>query len=254
MVGGAAVGAGGSVDGHGLTTSVTVRHSGRRAVERYRTWRRRFGVQQAEFYLYRLGRVVPGVHRLLRRLFVADLRGLNDILAGSPLAERYWIWAGLVLGWAREGQVLSHDDMDADFAVLEEDWALLEQAVEALERGGYRGVRRFVNHRGQVTEVVFMRHGARFEFFKLWPVGDMVHYTVYGRHEDANVEIEEELPRQDTEEFSFLGRIWRKVRDHESELAFLYCDWQTPDRNWSYMSTGRHVVGRQPWDPTTSRW
>ena len=219
-----------------------------------RTWRRSFAAQQAEFYVFRLPRTVPVLHGVFRRLFVADLRRLNDVLAQTALSGHYWLWGGILLGWAREGRVLPHDDMDADFAVLEDDWPLLEQAVPALELAGYRGVRRFVDHDGQVTERSFMRHGARFDFFKLSAVGDTARYTVYGRHDGAYVEVEEEVPLQPTEEISFLGRTWRKVRDHERELAVLYGDWRTPDRQWSYTAAASNEVGRRGWDPTSSHW
>jgi len=225
-----------------------------RAGDEYRTLKEGFWAQQTEFYIYRLLRVVPVMHRALYKLFIVDLRRLNDTLAGSPLEDHYWVWGGLLLGWEREGKVLFHDDMDADFAVLESDWSLLVENVPALEAAGFRGVRRFRNLGGQVTEITFMRHGARFEFFRLEPVDAMARYFVYGRHGRENEEIEREIPRQETEKFTFLGKVWHKVKDHERELAFIYGDWRIPDPNWSYMETTGDVVARRPWDPATSRW
>src|SRR5688500_4973529 len=64
-------------------------------------------------------RSVPGFHsaekwmrgRLLRR----NLRRLHDALEQTPLAGRYWLFGGMLLGWAREGRLLRHDYRDVDF-------------------------------------------------------------------------------------------------------------------------------------------
>ncbi len=60
--------------------------------------------------------VAPLSDRLFRRHFVADLQLLNDTLAAHGLAQSYWLWGGVLLGWAREGAPLAHD-RDADFAL-----------------------------------------------------------------------------------------------------------------------------------------
>ena len=44
---------------------------------------------------------------------IADLQRLNDVLATTPIANRYWLFGGLLLGYAREGSVLGHDAVDA---------------------------------------------------------------------------------------------------------------------------------------------
>ncbi|MHB1553083.1 MAG: hypothetical protein ACYCSX_12400 [Acidimicrobiales bacterium] len=221
---------------------------------RARAWRRSPAAQQLEFYAYRLLRVVPALHRRLTALFVADAQRLNDTLATSPLDGRWWIWGGMVLGWAREGHVLPFDDMDLDLAVLARDWPLLEASVTLIEEAGFRGVRRFRNHRGEVTELTFLRHGARFEFFKLWDADDALCYAVYGVFDGTAQAVERTIPRQEWDTFEFLGRTWRKSRDHEGELEHLYGDWRTPDAGWSYMAHGASELARRPWDPATSAW
>lgn len=225
-----------------------------RMSSRTRQIRRTFIVQKAEYAAFWALRRVPGLHAVMTGLFARDLRRLNDVLRTTPLEGSYWVWSGLLLGWAREGRILSHDDMDADFAVADADWGRLEDAVAALEAGGFLGVRRFRDQRGATTELIFRRHGARFEFCRLRPDGDMMRYDIYGRYRGTPTAVEKVVPRCGTEPFTFLDRQWRKVRDHERELTFMYGEWRVPDTHWSYMAPRDDELGRTPWDPATSRW
>ena len=67
-------------------------------------------------------RRIPGLKPRLVELFAADLRDLHDALERTDLRGHYWVWSGLLLGWAREGAVLPHDSLDADFAVTDDDF------------------------------------------------------------------------------------------------------------------------------------
>ena len=80
----------------------------------------------------------------LMRRFVANLQRLNDALKRTELDGHYWVWSGLLLGWARDGAVLAHDCLDADFAVADRDFHRLVDAVPAIMRAGFRCDRRFV--------------------------------------------------------------------------------------------------------------
>ena len=44
-----------------------------------------------------------------RARMIENLRLLHDTLERSPLAGRWWMFAGGLLGWAREGNPLLHD-------------------------------------------------------------------------------------------------------------------------------------------------
>ena len=53
------------------------------------------------------------------RTFVANLsRLLNDTLAATDLAGQYWVWGGLLIGWALDAPHSAHDSLDVDFCVL----------------------------------------------------------------------------------------------------------------------------------------
>lgn len=160
-----------------------------------------------------------------------ELQDLNDALSATPLAGRYWICGGLLLGWAREGRVLSHDAWDFDFYLRAEDAHLLAAATGALRRAGFKRLYRFRNATGLVTEYAFVRHGARFEFFLLFETarsGTRTYFLIEGGEE-----IENEIADQPLEEFDFLGRKWLKPRFHEQHLAETYGEWQVPDKGWS---------------------
>jgi hypothetical protein len=185
--------------------------------------------------------------------FVRDLRRINDVLASTDLAGRYWIWSGLLLGWAREGRLLSHD-RDADFAVLAEDLPRLLGAVPALRKAGFRPLLKFRNNDGKVTELTFRRGYAKYDFFLLEPVEGAFHYFVYGWPPDNLVQLVKQVPAQELVSFDFLGRTWLRTADSESELEAMYGDWRTPRHAWNYLHDGANVVSRVPWVDSQTSW
>ncbi len=190
--------------------------------------------------------------RYFTRHFIPDLRQLHDTLGDTGFSERYWIWAGMLLGWAREGSLLAHD-RDADFALLPVDLPGLMRAVPALRQAGFKPLHQFRNNKGQVTELTFRRHSARFEFFVFEPVDGMLRYNVYGWPPDHLVEVEARVPDQELVPFEFLGRTWLRHADYERELECMYGDWRTPQRKWDYLEDDRATVSRRPWvNPDTS--
>jgi len=182
-------------------------------------------------------------------LYEQDMRLLNDVLASSPIAGRYWVWSGLLLGWAREGRVLSHDVGDADLGVEAEDADLLLRAEEHLVAAGFHRWFCFRNRAGRLTQRVVVRHGFRFEFFLMDNVGEgLQEFHVYGPGRSGPVELAGDLPKQELEPFEFLGRKWMKPRDHELWLRTCYGDWRTPDPSWG-MFDDRSLVAHRSWVP-----
>jgi hypothetical protein len=186
-----------------------------------------------------------------KRHRMADhLRALNDVLARTPMAGRTWIFGGLLLGWVREGGLMSHDCSDADFAYLAQDAERIEASFATLEEAGFRRIHRFPGLYGEATEHSFGRDGVKFDFFRLTLRGDRFAYCNYGSHRGVAVKNLCEIPAQPLEEIRFLGRPWLKVRDHDAELTALYGDWRTPNPDWDYMD-GPAIVGREAWDDSS---
>ena len=201
-----------------------------------------------------LGRPLTWVNdRLFAHQFVADLRRLHDGLAGTELAGRYWVWAGILLGWAREGHLLAHD-RDADFALLDEDVPRLLSAVPALGRAGFEPFLRFRNNEGRVTGYTFSRHRTKFEFIVFEPVDGMLRYYSYGVPPRPLIEVEARVPDQELVAFNFLGRTWLRHADYERELESIYGDWRTPQRDWDYLQDDQAAVCHRPWVNPDMSW
>jgi hypothetical protein len=201
-----------------------------------------------------LGRIFARVSdRLFARRFIPDLHRLHDVLEETELAGLYWIWAGMLLGWAREGDLLAHD-RDADIALLPENLPKLLRAVPALRRAGFHPLQMFRNNEGKVTEVTFCRHTAKFEFFVMEPVDGMLRYYVYGYAPDRLIEVEARVSNQELVPFEFLGRTWLRHADYEGELESMYGDWRTPQRAWDYLQDDQAAVSRRTWVNTDMSW
>ena len=114
----------------------------------------------------------------------ADLQVLNDALARTPLADRYWLFGGLVLGWARERGLMGHDAKDADFGVLAEDLDRLEASFDALFAAGFAPLYRFPGGDAPPTEWSFAKDGRKFECFRVDLRDDAFRFYNYAMHGD----------------------------------------------------------------------
>ncbi len=208
---------------------------------------------QVDRLLARLHLVPPAVQRRRRRQFTEDLQLLNDVLAGTAMGHRYWVWGGMLLGWAREGRLIPSDTGDADFFYRAADDHHLDDAMPALLAAGFRPWFSFWNNDGERTERVLIRRGALFEFFRLDDVdGSAERYHLYGTGPGGPCQMVAHLAQQDLESFDFLGRTWLKPVDHEKLFELNYGDWRTPDPGWSYLDDGA-IVDRRTWRPTSTR-
>ena len=199
---------------------------------------------------------MPRSERILRRkLLASDLRRLNDVLAITPLNGRYWVIGGLLLGWARDGRLLDHDLTDADFVYESDADDCFIDAVPVLVRAGFQPLFRYTNNEDEVTEHVFFRRGAQFDFFRATRVGDRLRYYVYTTDQQTAqpMEVSCEFPAQPLEPFEFLTRKWLKPRDHEAYLEAVYGNWRTPDPNWSALEDCT-IVESRPWKAPNYDW
>jgi hypothetical protein len=189
-----------------------------------------------------------------RRQMVRHLRLVNDVLARTPMAGRYWIFGGALLGYVREGNLLLHDSVDADFAFLAEDLGRLEACLPRLVDAGFRPRYRYPGIEGDAFEWSLERGDAKVEFFRHDVVGDNFRYYTCGHRAwgepSGHVYNVYEIPAQPLEEFRFLGRTWLRPRDPERQLTAMYGDWRTPNPGWDYMR-GPNIVETHPWAAAT---
>ena len=178
---------------------------------------------------------------------VADLQLLNDVLAGSALAGRYWMIGGMLIGWAREGDLLRHDLNDFDFAFRDEDLGRFRSAMVDVVSAGFLPRYRYPSVFEPFTEFSVARHGAKFEFFRMHAEGpDKYRYQSCGNLNGAPVRNTHVCLRQRLVPIDYLDRLWLKSEDHELELGREYGNWRTPDPEWTYMGA-YNIVAREPW-------
>jgi hypothetical protein len=178
--------------------------------------------------------LVVGWHRRRR---IRDLQRLHDAVAGTALSGRYWMWAGLLLGWAREGTLMSHDLDDVDLAYRKEDSDRFRAAMPSIVAAGFQVECEFYNTEGRVVEVRFVRRRCRYEFFEFEPTdrGTLRYYLCDTEAESGQrYELVAEIRDQALTPIEFLGRTWLKHADHEYELEAMYGEWRVPDPYWDY--------------------
>lgn len=199
-----------------------------------------------------LGAVLPGFRRA--RL-VEGMCKLHDVLADTPMHNKYWICGGALLGWAREGALLKHDP-DVDFHFWREDLPIFLKSIPALQAAGFAPDSVWVNAKGRATEYRLKYKLCGFEFFEAVRAGKNTQCTFYGGNISKGAPVSEiifETPGCELAEFEFYGRTWLKPADHEAYLRAQYGDWKTPDKKFESHRDSRAIVsstpiaGKQPW-------
>lgn len=172
--------------------------------------------------------------------FEKNLVLLYDTLAATAMAGHYWVIGGLLLGWAREGQVLRHDSSDADFALLMQDCPAFLKTFRALAGAGFESLARYVDNRGIAVEYSFRKDGTRFDFFLQEPVGENFRCTYFGMSPTLDqarpIQLVSLIPRYGLAAMEFLGRSWLKPDDHEAFLTAEYGDWRKPNPAFDHRS------------------
>ncbi|MDQ6734015.1 MAG: hypothetical protein M3Z35_07840 [Nitrospirota bacterium] len=186
---------------------------------------------------------------LQKERFRANLVLLNDVLQASDIASDYWIWGGLLLGWARERQILDHDCHDADFAFLSRDSERFRQSMGRLIQAGFEPLACWVNNAHEITEYTFAKDDAKFEFFEMHQTGDTMRFFTYSPA--AALQTTNLIRAHGLEIIDFLGRRWLKPADHDSYLTDLYGDWRKPDPSWDWLEDDKSIREVARWVGTT---
>jgi hypothetical protein len=185
-------------------------------------------------------------------------RLVHDALQTTPLNGKYWVWAGLLLGWAREGQILPWD-YDLDFACFLDDLPIFEHSISQLVRAGFSSSGFFLSNEGIPTFIQFTRNGCQVDFNFIYYRDDTTFgyrsfYSLsYGKNSRQWFELEHVIPAHGFEEFEFLGRTWRKPDDHETNLTAVYGNWRKPDRGYRWFDDDKNIIKRIPWNQNRRR-
>ncbi len=177
--------------------------------------------------------------------FKKNLKLLNDVLATTELSDKYFLWGGLLLGWAREGRILPWDT-DADFFYSSKDRDKFLISIDCLIQAGFKLKERFINNEGRITEYVFFKDDIKFEFFEFDKQEDTLHYWLYAP--DLALEMVGILPwNGEMATIYFLGRTWLKPDDHDTFLTANYGDWRTPNPDYDYVEDEKSIIAKYEW-------
>ena len=199
-------------------------------------------VRHAGELMKRVSICVPVVSAVSRHVTHTEIRRLHDALEPTPIADRYWIIGGLLLGWARQGDVLAHDAADVDFAFRATDYDRLRASTPALVASGFHLLHVWRDNDGELTALTFERSGVHFDFIKMTALEDRLRYRCFF----FGVQVTGEVPAQPLTAFELFGKRWLKVADHERELAAVYGDWRTPRLEWRTDRDSPSVTSREP--------
>jgi hypothetical protein len=184
-----------------------------------------------------------------RAILHREVRLLHDVLERTPMAGRYWLDGGLLLGWARSGDALAHDTDDVDFAFRADDYAKFVSAVPDLEQAGFVLIQVLRDNQGEVVALNFKKYGIQFDFLKVVVEdGRFLYRAVF----PAPLQVTFERPQLPLEEVEFFGRRWMKPADHDQALTALYGDWKTPRLDWRTDRDSPSIVAREPWQWTST--
>jgi phosphorylcholine metabolism protein LicD len=178
------------------------------------------------------------------------LHRFHDLMSQTPLADKYWICGGMLIGYAREGKLLAHDT-DFDFHYWREDHQDLMEAIKTLEQAGFRKEACWINNEGHATEYVLNYGRIKFEFFEATRHENRIRWYCY--LPKPKRQFLNEVPGYDLEPFEFCERQWLKPVDEQQYLESLYGDWKTPCSDYTYYIDSKAIIQRDRWEGT-NQW
>ena len=178
----------------------------------------------------------------------------HDILQQSPLADRFWVIGGLLIGWAREGRILENDWQDADFGFLREDREKLLASIPRVIGANFNPLYCLRNNAGEPVIYVFEKDWAYFEFYEYERSPGVLRCWTFGPfgpnltgEEVGKVEMISQVPAFGLAPMGFLGRTWQKPDRHDEFLKAVYGDWTTPNPHWDNDKDDLSIVETYPW-------
>lgn len=181
-----------------------------------------------------------------RRVLIAGLKKLHSALTASPLAGKYWVCGGALLGWAREGGLLPHDP-DMDFHYWQSDARRMRATVDMLLAVGFKFYCCWRNHKNEIVVYTLKYRGVGFDFFACHRDGENICYYSFGMPQKGAAD-EQWLcgsPAYELAEFELLKMKWLKPADHETYLTAHYGAWRTPVKSWEQSQDNKAIISRR---------
>jgi hypothetical protein len=200
-----------------------------------------------------VNKAIEYVNRMLAPKF--DLKQAEDAfrsavsaLNETPLRGRYWLCGGGVLGYARCGGFISHDN-DIDFHYWVEDDALFGKVMRDLGGRGFEHVVTCVSNEGRTIVHKFSHKGIFIDFFPCWRENGFIYWmSSISRHRSRPArQFLSRCPDLQMKECEFFGVPVFMPEDMEQYLISLYGDWKTPMTDYCYWIDSKAIVSRDPW-------
>lgn len=166
----------------------------------------------------------------------------------NQLGHKIWIEAGTLLGYEREGAILSHD-IDMDFAMLKpDDSSELDKIIEFLSERNFVLNRKLL-YKGDVREISFLYNGLNVDIILFERVNEKVISTTmiwYGMNAlNKPVDIEAfyyELPMEELKQVSFMDTTTYVPTNPVDYLKGYYGeDYLIPNTNYDWRQNPIYV-------------
>ena len=166
----------------------------------------------------------------------------------NQLGHKIWIEAGTLLGYVREGAILSHD-IDMDFAMLNpKDASELDRIIEFLAERNFVLNRKLL-YKGDVKEISFSYNGLNVDIILFERVNEKVISTTmiwYGMNAlNKPVDIEAfyyELPMEELKQVSFMDATTYVPTNPVDYLKGYYGeDYLIPNTNYDWRQNPIYV-------------
>lgn len=166
----------------------------------------------------------------------------------NQLGHKIWIEAGTLLGYVREGAILSHD-IDMDFAMLKpEDSLELDRIIDFLATRNFVLNRKLI-YQDEVKEISFSYNGLNVDIILFERVNEkiisttMIWYGMNALNKPVNIEaFYYELPMEELEQVSFMDATTYVPTNPADYLKGYYGeDYLIPNTNYDWRQNPIYV-------------
>lgn len=182
----------------------------------------------------------------VEKAFIHAINSLKD----TPMKDKFWLCGGALLGYAREGALLKHDN-DIDFHYWSSDALLIEDTLKSLKIYGFKYCYNLKNSSGNITQHTIKYKNVKIDFFEAIKKDTNIQWTCYTtKHWNRPArQFLNQIPSVELTAVEFYGVSILKPLDHDAYLTALYGDWQKPMKDYTYYIDSKAIISKEPWSP-----